>query len=334
MHVPLLAIAFLGCRGELPVACPAGSVPVGTLREGVGCEDEDGKKVGPHVRDWPDGTPRERGQHGEAGHRTGTWTRFHENGQKAREEAWVDGFMDGAWAEWDADGNKRLSGAFVQGRRDGKWWDWGEDGQPRELTTWSDGVMAGPAVAWFDDGDLKQVGHHEAGVPVGLWMVMHETGGVASVTPWLKGSKHGAERVWTPGGRLTRETMFEAGAIRAEQTWHLSGSTARRRAADGSDLVQDRDGNRLKWCRPGDAGVLCEEWYADGTPKARFTLVERRKHGAYAAWHPDGSPAAEGAYSSGRREGRWVFRRGDGSVDGERSGMYTNGARAGGRSGG
>jgi antitoxin component YwqK of YwqJK toxin-antitoxin module len=334
MRILLLVLGLSACGEDPLVDCPAGASVSGTPTEGLTCVDGEGEKVGPHRRDRPDGTPRERGQYDEAGHRTGTWLRFHPSGQKAREESWSRGFMHGPWAEWDAQGRKTLSGAFEQGGKHGKWWDWGPDGRPLELTTWSEGQMSGPAVAWFDDGDLKEAGHHELGVPVGLWVALHDSGGVASTTPWRDGTKHGLEQVRTPGGRLLRETRFEGGRIAAEQTWHLSGALERERSADGSDEIHDRDGARLKWCRPEPVGVRCEEWYADGTPRARYRLVQQRKHGAYATWHPEGTPAATGSYDAGRREGPWEFRAEDGALDAERSGVYARGARAGALPGG
>lgn len=328
MRIPLLVMGLSACGQPPDGGCPAGTTPTGDRAEGQTCVDAAGTKVGPHVRDRPDGTPWERGQYDETGHRTGAWIRFHPNGQKAREEAWSHGFMHGAWAEWDGDGHKLLSGAYVRGAKHGKWWDWGVDGRPLELTTWSEGQMSGPAVAWFDGGDLKEVGHHDQGVPVGLWVALHGSGGVASITPWRGGTKHGVEQVRGPGGALLRETRFDQGRIAAEQTWHLSGAPERRRAADGTDEILDRDGVRLKWCRPEGPVVRCEEWYADGTPRARYGLVEHRKHGPYRTWHPDGTPAAVGAYEQGRREGPWEFRAAGGALDADRSGVYARGARA------
>lgn len=334
MRGTLLVLLLAACGGPVDGPCPAGSTPVGTMVEGLHCVDAHGTKVGPHLRDRPDGTPHERGQYGASGHRDGTWVRFHANGQKAREENWTDGFMHGPWAEWDAEGHKTLSGAYDRGRKHGKWWDWGPDGRPTELTTWEDGQQRGPAVSWFDDGDVEQVGHHDAGAPVGLWIAFHETGGVASLTPWKAGMKHGMESVLTAGGRPVRETLFEEGRMVREQTWHLSGAPERRRAADGSDEILDRDGRRLKWCRPEGAHMRCEEWYADGTPRARYALLDQRKDGAYRTWHPDGTPAATGSYVEGRREGRWEFRGPDGALQTERSGIYERGARARGLPGG
>lgn len=327
MRIPLLVLGLSACGEDPPVDCPAGASAAGTLTEGMTCVDDQGRKVGPHRRDREDGTPHERGQYDETGHRTGTWLQFHANGQKSREASWSRGFMDGTWAEWDAEGRKTLSGAYALGGRHGKWWDWGPDGRPRELTSWSQGKMSGPAVAWFDDGDLKEVGHHADGVPVGLWVALHDSGGVASTTPWRAGTKHGLEEVRTPGGRLQRATRFEGGRIVEEQTWHLSGAPARRRDADGTDEILDPDGVRLKWCRPQAVGVGCEEWFADGAPRARYRLVDQRKHGPYMSWHAGGGVAAAGEYDAGRRGGRWEFRTEDGAIDATRSGTYARGAR-------
>ena len=327
MRTPVLAVVLAGCVGGSDGPCPDGAVLEGDRIDGQVCVDPEGRKVGPHLRDRADGTPHERGQYGASGHRDGTWTRFHENGQRAREETWRDGFMHGPWAEWDAEGRKMLSGAYDQGRKHGKWWDWGPDGRPTELSTWKEGQLSGPAVAWFDGGDLKEVGHHEAGVPVGLWVVFHESGGVASTTPWREGAKEGTERVMTAGGRILRETRFVGGRLESEQTWHLSGAVERRRDASGNDEIVDRDGRRLKWCRAEGPGVLCEEWYPDGTPRARYRLVELRKDGAYATWHPDGTPASAGRYAEGRRVGPWEFRDPSGALLPARSGFFENGAR-------
>ena len=327
MFTPLAAAMLLACGGREQGPCPDGSRLDGDRVTGQVCLDDEGRKVGPHVRDRPDGTPHERGGYGENGHRDGVWTRFHENGSKAREEHWANGFMHGPWAEWNVDGRKTLSGAYDQGRKHGKWWDWGPDGRPTELTTWFEGQMVGPAVAWFEDGDLKEVGHHENGVPVGLWVVFHDTGGVASRTPWRDGGKSGVEEVFTAGGLRLRETRFVAGRLEEERTWHLSGALERVRDGSGNDEILDLDGRRLKWCRQEDAGVRCEEWYDHGARRARYSLVELRKDGPYQTWHPNGAVASIGRYADVRRVGAWEFRAPDGTLQTARSGVYENGAR-------
>lgn len=77
-------------------------------------------------------------------------------------------------------------------------------------------------------------------------------------------------------------------------------------------------------------GELRTEYYASGQLQSECASKDGVREGACKRFWPDGRPQAEGQYHAGVMSGRWTFWNQDGSEDGQRTGEYRDGQRAGG----
>lgn len=69
------------------------------------------------------------------GKRVGKFMSWHPNGQKASEGIYEDGKQHGNWTWWHANGQKQTNGHYTNGRRTGDWAWWNEDGRLEERTS-------------------------------------------------------------------------------------------------------------------------------------------------------------------------------------------------------
>jgi antitoxin component YwqK of YwqJK toxin-antitoxin module len=69
------------------------------------------------------------------GRRVGEFISWHSNGQKASEGIYDEGKQDGRWVWWYANGQKQTDGHYTNGRRSGDWAWWNEEGRIEERTS-------------------------------------------------------------------------------------------------------------------------------------------------------------------------------------------------------
>lgn len=69
------------------------------------------------------------------GKRVGKFMAWHPNGQKASEGMYEDGKQHGNWTWWHANGQKQTSGHYTHGRRTGDWAWWNQEGRLEERTS-------------------------------------------------------------------------------------------------------------------------------------------------------------------------------------------------------
>jgi len=88
-------------------------------------------------------------------------------------------------------------------------------------------------------------------------------------------------------------------------------------------------GGHVRQLRAWERGDLRSSYYADGRPESEASYRDGLRQGLAVEWYPNGTEAARGNYERGERSGEWSFWRADGSLDRERSGVYTAGRRVG-----
>lgn len=128
------------------ITCPEGTVARDESTTATWCERPDGKRHGPYLELYPDGSERTKGQHRE-GVRDGEWLGMWTDGKQRSVEhydrgkpvgMWITFFPDGkhssenthrddgsvAHVTYRPDGSKTREGVFVGGVEDGEWSEW------------------------------------------------------------------------------------------------------------------------------------------------------------------------------------------------------------------
>lgn len=153
--------------GEPPtLACPEGTAMQRESTTASWCARPDGKRHGPYVERYPDGSERTRGQHTD-GARDGEWKGFWTDGKPRSVEhydrgkptgMWITFFADGTHSSenehradgsvmhrtFRPDGSKVKEGAYVDGVEDGEWTEWDGNGTPTKRT-YARKAAVGPA---------------------------------------------------------------------------------------------------------------------------------------------------------------------------------------------
>lgn len=100
---------------------------------------------------------------------TGSYTRWHANGNQQVAIRFINGVPDGAYALWWENGQKRLQGTYRLGRQIGLWSWWREDGQLSGTGHYLDGLRSGEWSSWHGNGQLGSKGDYLHDERVGQW---------------------------------------------------------------------------------------------------------------------------------------------------------------------
>ncbi|KFA94359.1 toxin-antitoxin system YwqK family antitoxin [Archangium violaceum] len=120
--------------GSTPkLACPAGTLQTGNLKDGLYCRKGDvkagrGDAHGPYASYFPNGKKSAEGQYVD-GFRTGLWTFYSEDGQVRGKTEFQGGNYHGKHVEYFPNGKQRLVEEFANGRRNGLAQEFSVDGK-------------------------------------------------------------------------------------------------------------------------------------------------------------------------------------------------------------
>ena len=266
-----------GGEGERVELYPGGSVKAKwTVVLVSGLEQEHG----PYQEFFPTGEQKILGSY-HNGERIGTWTAWHENGQKASEISYKAGKEHGKWLEWHSNGQKAGEGEYVNGARHGTWRTWHRDGRMASSARHEEGKPLGEWVEWYPDGERKSHGMYKDGFKEGRWIYLRDNGSIELEELWSNGRLHGETfGAHRDRGKAFAGTWENGMRIGTWTWWHINGEVSRRGVfADGRE-----DG---VWC----------EWYPDGTLKVKGTYADGRRHGAWEEFDEDGEILSKREYS-------------------------------------
>ena len=103
------------------------------------------------------------------GEKTGTWIKFHKNGQLNYKGNYEDGKRDGLWESYYENGQLFGKGNYKDGKpEDGLWENYRENGQLWTKTNYKDGKIDGPWEIFNSDGSLSRTDFYKDGQLVEL----------------------------------------------------------------------------------------------------------------------------------------------------------------------
>jgi peroxiredoxin len=178
-----------------------------TLLALVGCGPR------PHVQDWPDRTPQQRGML-DGYQPVGAWTTYHKDGSLASTGTFVAGRQEGRWTYGHPGGAPAGVGHWKAGVQHGWWQVTAADGAVTSAGLMWDGRRAGP---WIDAGAARVYG---PAAVIGADTIAWQAPGQASVS-WLLG-----------GGIADVDALW----VGTDGTWNDRLTDARSRAAIASLL--------------------------------------------------------------------------------------------------
>jgi len=161
-----------------------------------------GKRHGPYVEYYEDGTPNERGQY-EDNKRTGKWTAWYPNGKLESEGLWQNDLQYGTWTFWYDNGQKHSDGDYRDGLQQGEWKHYYEDGGLLMVGPFVDGAAHGRWTYYHRNGKVQQSGEFAQGKQTGLW----ET--------WNADGTKSAQRHYADGKEVSDTTPSEADRVSA-----------------------------------------------------------------------------------------------------------------------
>lgn len=148
-------------------------------------EYQNGRKLAIKTEHYPNGTKKSEGMYLHAQHaikstddwwdakpatftingkdeRHGTYTAWHENGQKHFEGKFKNDLRVGEFTYWYSNGQKQLQGAYTVGKPNGPWVWWHKNGQKATQGQYKNGEPRGPWAYWKENGRLHQKADYTA----------------------------------------------------------------------------------------------------------------------------------------------------------------------------
>lgn len=267
-----------GGEGERVELYPSGAVKARwNVSLATGIEQEHG----PYQEFYIGGEQKTLGSYNE-GDRIGTWTSWHENGQKASEITYVEGKEDGKSLQWHNNARKAGEGQYIKGVKDGEWRTWHKDGRLASFAAYEKGEPIGEWLEFYPDGERKSHGIYSGGLKEGKWIFLRDNGSIELEEHWKGGVLHGE----TFGQHRDRgkalkgqwENGWRAGTW---SWWHVNGQL--KRQGDYKD---------------GKETANWWEWHPNGQVKERGAYVDGRRTGTWEEFDEDGELTARREYSS------------------------------------
>ena len=189
---------------------------------------DNGSLKGPWFTNYPNGTRKMQGQYIPApkveetekklgddkvleGHRTGKWTFFHDNGNKAQEGMYANNNREGKWKMYAKEGHLSSEGSFAKDSQTGIWNYYTDKGGLEKKLTLSGEFPSGKG--WiYEEGKLVFEGDL-TGQPTNLMKngpgkEYHPTGKVKSEGEFMMNRKNGPFREYHPNGKLMAEGKY------------------------------------------------------------------------------------------------------------------------------
>ena len=198
------------------------------------CAYKDGKKDGPELAFYEDGSKRLAAQYkmnnkeGQAqewwpggqmksmmtflnGKPQGEAKGWHKNGKPARVEKYEGGVKAGKSEGWWEDGKQADQTTFANGKPQGWKIKWHRNGQTNSMVFFSKGVKQGPSTTWYDNGQRGQFVSFANGQPNGDMIEWHRNGQQMTLEKWVNGKQHGAGAGWYADGKVKWQGMWQNG---------------------------------------------------------------------------------------------------------------------------
>lgn len=213
-------------------------VEVKVFRQGVlsasGMLDSLGRRTGPWLVYWPDGSVKESGEYlagvkegdwtyfrrdgeteQEGGYRQGqwhgVWTWYHPGGKLHRRERYRKGREDGDFVELSMSGDTLARGVYERGLKQGPWLEHVED--DRKEGVYLDGERDGVWRHFDDEGFKRFEGEYVAGIPMGEHTGYWSGGTRAWVGSYSGGLPEGNWRYFDELGMVRLIRQYKAGRI-------------------------------------------------------------------------------------------------------------------------
>lgn len=208
---------------------------------------------------YPDGKPRQETLF-EDGREHGEERLWHENGERAGQSFYVQGFLEGVSMQWyDRDSLKESQVNFSKGKKDGVETIWYPNGQERSVVNYHSGKRHGEAAGWYEDGNKEWMAHWRDDRLNGENREWYRNGQIKFSKVYLDGKAHGAETHWYDDGEKSWETTWEIGRENGIRT----------------------------------------EWYSSDKKMMETPYVKGVMHGTATGWYDNGEKASELNYVNG-----------------------------------
>ena len=126
---------------------------------------------------------------------------------------------------WYANGQKEKEQHYVQGKWHGQQFEWYENGRLKSKENYTEGILDGESLKYLESSLLKRKKSYVKGEIQGLVYELWDyngkivDGGVYSETEYVNGIKHGKETVYYPDGTPMRIGYNQKGIEEGEWIW-------------------------------------------------------------------------------------------------------------------
>ena len=193
--------------------------------------------------------------------RIGSWTFWHQNGEKMKAFSYVDGKLEGSYSKWHEDGMLLVQLNYSLGKLHGEWL---EHHHPY--------------------GNLKEKRNYQNGKPVGIWAKWAASGLMSEKCFYSDGLKSGISMHWHANGQLAKKSIYKNGKLNG--FLHEFTPT-------GQQLLSAGYKNGQKW-------GLEKKWYSSGPQSAKIFWNEKgRKHNKAESWFTNGNRKTVRFYNNG-----------------------------------
>lgn len=250
------------------------------------CARADGKRHGPFVTLFPDGTPEITG-------------------------GYKDGALDGPWQRRRPSGTVLETGSYAAGQKSGRWQMLGPTGTVLGEYDMHGGT--GTEMYWLDDGTLYRERSLKAGVPSGNDKIYAADGTPLVAAQWALGKLDGPHAVGTRGTLRIEETFAAGVRHGSRQIWQfwspvVDESYDRRGRLDG-DYTIWRSKKQIRVHGQFDRGKRDGLWTwndRDGNKEREGNYLDGKRDGPWTEWY-ENKIVFTGSYARGKPDGEFIY---------------------------
>jgi len=188
----------------------------------------------------------------------GLFQSWYSNGQKCREENYVNGKKHGLQREWYDNGNKFSKLSFVNDKRHGLQTKWYSNGQKGLEYNYVDGKKHGFQQNWFSYGQKSKEENYVNGKKHGLQREYFSDGNLSYELNFVNGKSHGFGKAWYLNGKKKFEMSSIDEQNNSVKYWYSSGQLC----SEFNMVNEELHGPYNTWYEDGN--IFCELNFVNG----------------------------------------------------------------------
>jgi antitoxin component YwqK of YwqJK toxin-antitoxin module len=261
------------------------------------------EELKPHIKYYPNGNVRVKGQKNSKGQEEGLWEYFYGNGNIHWRTPYKEGKEDGIQEFFYKYGNIKIRTPYKEGKEDGIETFYDEQGNIIETRHWKNGELIEetkpeltPYIKYHPNGNVYIKGQKNSkGQQEGIWEWFYEDGNIFSRAPHKGGEKEGIEEIFYENGNIRWRIPYKEGKADGIEEWfYPNGNITKTRLW--------KDGKLIEETKPELTPYI--EYYSNGNVRIKGQLNSKgQREGIWEMFYDNGNIRIRTPYKGGKEDG-------------------------------